>query len=274
MKKDMKYFYTKKEMNEKVAMLTCYDYPTAMVLEEAGMDSVLVGDSVGTNMLGYENERQVTMEDMLHHVQAVKRGIRDAYLVGDMPYASYDTIEAALANAQRFIAGGADAVKLEGFHEDIIGALSGQGIDVIAHIGLNPQESGERRAFGKRFAEAVTLIEGAKRLEAAGAKMVLLEKIPEKIAEIITRELKTPTIGIGSGRFCDQQVLVINDIIGYAPMKFKHIKTYGNVRSQLLEAVCAYRQDVISGGFPGAEHANIIMNEEWMKVVNWMENNP
>jgi 3-methyl-2-oxobutanoate hydroxymethyltransferase len=271
MKKDLHYFNEKKAKGEKTVSLTCYDYPTAVVMEEAGIDLFLVGDSVGTNMLGYETELEVTMDDMVHHLKAVKRGIKDAYLVGDMPYASYKDIETALTNGRRFIENGADAVKLEGFHEDVITALTADGMEVMAHIGLNPQASAERRAFGKKFDEAVLLIERAKRLEAAGAKMIVLEKIPEKITEIITRELSIPTIGIGSGRFCDLQILVVHDIIGFAPKKFKHIKVYGDIRGALKQAVTDYKEDCVSGGFPADEHANIIPAEEFEKVVHWMK---
>lgn len=250
MKRDLNYFKQKKRKGEKAAMLTCYDYPTAVLMEQAGIDSLLVGDSVGTNILGYDNELQVTMDDMIHHLRAVKRGLKDAYLIGDMPYASYDRVDKALANARRFVENGADAVKLEGFYDDVVAALTEQGIDVIAHIGLNPQASAETRAFGKKFEEAVMLIEGARRLKAAGAAMIVLEKIPERITAIITDGLGIPTIGIGSGKFCDLQVLVVNDIIGFAPKPFKHIKVYDDVRSRLLRAVAAYKEEVASGAFP------------------------
>ncbi|MBN1381440.1 MAG: 3-methyl-2-oxobutanoate hydroxymethyltransferase [Deltaproteobacteria bacterium] len=262
----------KKARGEKTVSLTCYDYPTAVIMEEAGIDLILVGDSVGANMLGYETELEVTMDDMIHHLKAVKRGIKDACLVSDMPYASYKDVETALINARKFVDHGADMVKLEGFHENIIASLTADGIEVIAHIGLNPQASAERRAFGKKFDEAVLLIDGATRLEAAGAKMIVLEKIPQKITEIITRELSIPTIGIGSGRFCDLQILVIYDIIGFAPKKFKHIKVYGDIRKALKQAVTAYKEDCTSGGFPADEHANIIPLEEFEKVTYWMQN--
>ncbi|MDD5167281.1 MAG: 3-methyl-2-oxobutanoate hydroxymethyltransferase [Syntrophales bacterium] len=270
MKKDLNYFKEKKQKCEKSSMLTCYDYPMAVLMEKAGIDSILVGDSVGTNILGYDSELQVTMDDMIHHLRAVKRGITDAYLIGDMPYASYDRIDSALANARRFIDNGADAVKLEGLHYDVIAALAAEGIEAIAHIGLNPQLSTQKRAFGKKFDEAVVLIEGARRLEAAGAAMILLEKIPERIAAIITREAGVPTVGIGAGKSCDLQVLVVNDIIGFAPKPFKHIKVYDDVRSRLLRAVAEFREEVASGAFPSWEHTNLIPDEEYEKISDWI----
>lgn len=270
MKKDLQYFNEKRARNEKAVALTCYDYPTAVVLEEVGIDLILVGDSVGTNMLGYSSEYEVTMDDMVHHLKAVKRGIKDAYLVGDMPYASYKNVETALSNAHRFVKNGADMVKLEGLHEEVVAALTESRIHVMAHIGLNPQESIERRAFGKKSDEAVSLIEDAMRLEKAGAKMMLLEKIPGKIAQIITDELAIPTIGIGSGRFCDIQILVINDIIGFAPKRFKHIMVYGDVRRTLKQAVSDFQEGCVSVRFPSDEHTNVIPTEEYEKTTRWL----
>lgn len=270
MKKDLKFFARKKAQGEKTVCLTCYDYPTAVVMEEAGIDMLLVGDSVGTNMLGYDSELEVTMDDMIHHLKAVKRGVKDAMLVGDMPYASYKDEKTALKNARRFVANGADMVKLEGFHDGIVAALTEDGIDVMAHIGLNPQASAERRAYGKRFEEARLLIEGAKKLQAAGAKMIVLEKIPAKVTELMTRELSIPTIGIGSGPSCDLQVLVVYDIIGFAPKKFKHIKVYADIRSALKQAAASYKDECFKGIFPADEHANIIPMEELEKVTYWL----
>ena len=222
-----------------ITVLTCYDYPTACMQDDACIDIVFVGDSVGTNILGYKSEKEVTMADMLHHLKAVRRGVTDAYLLVDMPYASDCNVKQAVANANLFLDAGADGVKLEGGTEKvpIVTALSEQGIEVCAHIGHNPQIHGTKAAtHGKTFAKAKELIQTATALADAGAKLIVLEKITEEISQIITDTLNIPTIGIGAGRFCDGQVLVINDILGIGT-PFKHAKRYQDYNQLTLEAI-------------------------------------
>ena len=228
MKKNIAYLHTKKQ-RQPITVLTCYDYPTACLQDEAGIDIVFVGDSVGTNILGYKNETEVTMADMRHHLKAVRRGVTDAYLLVDMPYASDSDVKQAVTNAKLFLSDGADGVKLEGGIEKvpIVTALTEQGIETCAHIGHNPQIHGTKAAtHGKTFAKAKRLIEAAAALADAGAKLIVLEKITEEVSQIITETVDIPTIGIGAGRYCDGQVLVINDILGIGPPLTKHCLLY------------------------------------------------
>ena len=189
MKKDIAYLHTKKQQQQPITVLTCYDYPTACLQDEAGIDIVFVGDSVGTNILGYKNETEVTMADMRHHLKAVRRGVTDAYLLVDMPYAADRDVKQAVANAKLFLSDGADGVKLEGGIEKvpIVTALAEQGMEICAHIGHNPQIHGTKAAtHGKTFAKAKQLIEAARALTEAGAKLIVLEKITEEVSQIIT----------------------------------------------------------------------------------------
>ena len=203
MKKDIGFLQAKKQQ-QPITVLTCYDYPTACLQDEAGVDIVFVGDSVGTNVLGYKSETEVTMADMRHHLKAVRRGVTDAYLLVDMPYAADRDAEQAVTNAKCFLADGADGVKLEGGIEKvpIVTALTEQGIEVCAHIGHNPQIHGTKAAtHGKTFAKAKRLIEAASALADAGAKLIVLEKITEEVSQIITETVDIPTIGIGGRTF-------------------------------------------------------------------------
>ena len=246
MKKDIAYLQTKKQQHQPITVLTCYDYPTACMQDEAEIDIVFVGDSVGTNILGYKSEMEVTMADMLHHLKAVRRGVTYAYLLVDMPYASDRNTKQAVANANVFLDNGADGVKLEGGTEKvpIVTALTEQGIDVCTHIGHNPQIHGTRAStHGKTVAKAKQLIQTASALEDAGAKLIVLEKITEEISQIITDTLDIPTIGIGAGRYCDGQVLVINDILGIGT-PFRHAKRYHDYNQRTLEAICQYKHEV------------------------------
>ena len=273
MKKDITYLHRKKHEQQPITVLTCYDYPTARMQDEASIDIIFVGDSVGTNILGYKSEIEVTMADMLHHLKAVRRGVTDAYLLIDMPYASDRNENQALANANIFLDNGADGVKLEGGTEKvpIVAALTEQDIDVCAHIGHNPQIHGTKAStHGKTVSKAKELIQTASALEDAGAKLIVLEKITEEISQIITDTLDIPTIGIGAGRFCDGQVLVINDILGIG-IPFKHAKRYQDYDHLTFEAICQYKQEVENGDFPTDANAAHIAPDKLARVEKWLE---
>ena len=247
-----------KKKGQKFAVLTAYDYPTAKLVEEAGVPVILVGDSLGQVVLGYDSTVKVTMEEMLHHTKAVVRGTKRAMVIGDMPFLSYNLDDAqALQNAGRFLQeAGAQAIKLEGgVHvADTVKRITEAGIPVMGHIGLTPQsvhQLGGYRVQGKTSAEAHNLVEDALALEEAGAFAVVLELIPARVAETISQRLTIPTIGIGAGLGCDAQVQVINDMLGlttdFIP---KHAKRYATLGDQLRDAVATYAAEVQSGTFP------------------------
>ena len=273
MKKDIGFLRSKKQQHEPISVLTCYDYPTACLQEDAGIDIIFVGDSVGTNILGYKSETEVTMADMRHHLKAVRRGVTDAYLLVDMPYAADRDAEQAVTNAKHFLADGADGVKLEGGIEKvpIVTALTEQGIEVCAHIGHNPQIHGTKAAtHGKTFAKAKRLIEAASALADAGAKLIVLEKITEEVSQIITEMVDIPTIGIGAGRFCDGQVLVINDVLGMGP-PFKHARRYQDYNHFTFEAIFQYINDVEHREFPRDENVVHIAPDKLARVQKWLK---
>ncbi len=273
MKKDLAYLHTKKQEQQPITVLTCYDYPTACMQDEAGIDIVFVGDSVGTNVLGYKNETEVTMEDMRHHLKAVRRGVTDAYLLVDMPYAADTDATQAVTNAKRFISDGADGVKLEGGVEKvpIVSALTEHGIDACAHIGHNPQIHGTKAStHGRTFAKAKQLIKAAEALADAGAKLIVLEKITAEVSQIITDNLAIPTIGIGAGWFCDGQVLVINDILGIGP-PLKHAKRYQDYGHLTFEAICQYKEEVANGTFPTEANTSHIPPDKLARVQKWLK---
>lgn len=258
-----------KEENNKITMLTCYDYSTAKLMDAVGVEILLVGDSLGNTMLGYENTLPVTMEDMIAHTAAVSRGAKNALILGDMPFMSYQTsVYDAVKNAGRFMKeAGANAVKLEGGARVCpqIRAIVEADIPVCAHIGLTPQSVNAFGGFkvqGKSVEAARTLIEDAKRVEEAGACMVVLEGIPAKLAEIITDTVSIPTIGIGAGAGCDGQVLVYQDMLGmftdYVP---KFVKQFANVGEVMSKAFADYMQEVKAGTFPAQEHTYKISDE-------------
>lgn len=233
-----------------IAMLTCYDYPSACLLAEAGVDILLVGDSVGTNVLGYASEREVTIDDMAHHVKAVARGCGDAYLIADLPYRTYETPEKAIATASRLINCGANGIKLEGRHDEIIQALTEAGIEVCAHLGLNPQIHDDFRMQAKTVGSALQLLKDARAVEKNGARLLVLELIPEEVGELVSRALTIPTIGIAAGGKTDGQVLVIHDLLGYTKKALRHVRQYEQFRQRTLTAVAAYVADVRAGQFP------------------------
>ena len=244
----------------RIAMLTAYDYPTAKLLDEAGIPILLVGDSVGTNVLGYDNEARVTMADMLHHVAAVARGTSRALIVADMPFLSYATPEEAIENAKRFLQdAGAQAVKVEGGVRTarVVEALTRAGIAVMGHIGWTPQAretlGGKVRVQGKSAERARSLLADALALQEAGAFSIVLELVPEQLAGAITDRLRIPTIGIGAGPLCSGQVQIITDVLGAADWQPKHAKRFANLRETILDAASRYAAEVTAGTFPGPD---------------------
>ncbi|MCD7865146.1 MAG: 3-methyl-2-oxobutanoate hydroxymethyltransferase [Clostridiales bacterium] len=274
MKKTIATLKKMKEEHDRITMLTCYDYSTAKLMDTAGIDVLLVGDSLGNTILGYEDTLPVTMEDMIHHTAAVARGTKEALVIGDMPFMSYQTsVYDAVVNAGRLIKEGhANIVKLEGGARVCrqIEAIVSADIPVCAHIGLTPQSINAFGGFkvqGKSEEAARTLIEDAKKVEAAGACMVVLEGIPAKLASIITRSVDIPTIGIGAGADCDGQVLVYQDMLGmftdYVP---KFVKQFANVGEVMTGAFTDYMKEVKAGTFPAAEHTYKIADEVIEKI--------
>ena len=262
MKNTVLTFQQAKENGEKLTMLTAYDYSTAKLIDEAGVNSILVGDSLGNVILGYEDTISVTMEDMIHHGAAVARGAKNALVVIDMPFMSYQTsVYDAIVNAGRLMKEGrGDAVKLEGGVEVCpqIKAIVDAGIPVCAHIGLTPQSINAFGGFkvqGKSEAAAKKLLEDAKAVEKAGAFAVVIEGVPAKIAALITEQLHIPTIGIGAGKDCDGQVLVYQDMLGmFSDFTPKFVKRYANIGEVMKEAFQNYIKEVQDGVFPAEEN--------------------
>lgn len=248
----------KKSRHELITCLTAYDYATARLVDEAGIDLILVGDSLAQVVLGYDNTLPVTMEEMLHHTRAVRRAVKRAFLVADMPYASYHVgVKETLRNATKFVKyGGAEAVKIEGGTKriEVVHALVDAEIPVMGHIGLTPQSvnaMGGYKVQGKTLTAIESLMRDAVALDQAGVCCLVLEGIPREVAAMITAEVTTPTIGIGAGPECDGQVLVIHDLIGMTfsnPAKF--VRRYADVNSVITDAINGYKQDVIAGSYP------------------------
>ncbi|NLX19317.1 MAG: 3-methyl-2-oxobutanoate hydroxymethyltransferase [Desulfobulbus sp.] len=258
-----------------ISELTAYDYPWARLVDGAGIDIVLVGDSLGMVVLGYPDTVSVTMEEMIHHTKAVVRGVKRALVVTDMPFGSYNSsIQEAIRNATRLLKEGrADAVKVEGGVEmaDTVAAIVRAGIPVQGHIGLTPQTATSLGGFkvqGKSARAAKQLIEDARALEDAGCFSVVLEAIPAPLAEHITREITIPTIGIGAGPGCDGQVLVIHDAVGlYDRFTPKFVKQYAKLNEPVVRALEQYKADVESRAFPAAEHSFTMKPEEMDKLL-------
>ena len=267
-------FFKVKEKGEKLTVLTAYDYSIAKLMDESSIDSILVGDSLGMVCLGYENTLSVTMEDMIHHSKAVVRGAKNTMVVVDMPFMSYQvSTESAVVNAGRIIKEtGATAVKLEGGAEmvDTIKAIVRAQIPVMGHLGLTPQSVNVMGGFkvqGKTEEAAKKLIEDAKMLEEAGVFSIVLECVPAKLAELISKEISVPTIGIGSGNGCDGQVLVYHDMLDmFSGFKPKFVKTFANVGEQIKEGFEKYVEEVKSGSFPAEEHTFKINDEVLEKL--------
>jgi 3-methyl-2-oxobutanoate hydroxymethyltransferase len=263
-----------KKEGKKISMLTAYDYPMALLEDRAGIEVILVGDSVGMTVLGYENTLPVTMDEMIHHTKAVKKGAKYALIVGDMPFMSYNTSEKdAIFNAGRFMKeAGADAVKLEGGAavKDIVKVIVKAGIPVMGHIGLTPQTISMLGGFkvqGKDAEAAQKIIDDALSLEDAGAFSVVLEAIPAPIAKRITERLAIPTIGIGAGVDCDGQVLVVHDMLGlFDRFTPKFAKRYVNLSELTIKAFESYKDEVEKGAFPTDQHSFHIDEKELGKM--------
>ena len=242
----------KKKGKEKIAMLTAYDYQTAKILDEAGIDLILVGDSLAMVFQGMPDTKKATMRDMLYHTKAVTRGAKNTPVIGDMPIHSYDTPELAVKNAKKFLKAGAKGVKLEGNHPKIIKALKKEGIEIMGHLGLLPQTAQKYRVRGKTLEEAKKILEDARQIDALGVFAIVLECVPENLAKKITRSVKALTIGIGAGKRCDGQVLVINDLLGMDEgFKAKHVKRYLNLNRLIKKATRKFIEETRSGAFPG-----------------------
>jgi 3-methyl-2-oxobutanoate hydroxymethyltransferase len=248
-----------KTEGRKFPMLTAYDFPTAQILDQAGIPVLLVGDSVANNVLGYPNTLPVTMEEMLHHTRAVTRGATNALIVGDMPFLSYQaSVEEGIRNAGLFVKAGAHAVKVEGVHVELIHRLTDVGIPVMGHIGLTPQflhALGGYRVQGRTEEAALRLRQQAEELEKAGIFALVLEAVPAEVGRAITGSYSMPTIGIGAGPHCDGQVLVINDLLGLNERTPKFVKRYANLREEITGAVRAFADEVESGTYPDESHS-------------------
>lgn len=274
MKNTVSTFKEQKAKGEKISMLTAYDYSTAKLMDEAGINGILVGDSLGMVMLGYEDTLPVTMEDMIHHTAAVCRGAKNTLVVGDMPFMSYQvSVEEAVYNAGRLMKEGrCQAVKLEGGASVCpqIRAITNASIPVMAHIGLTPQSINAFGGFkvqGKSEEAAKKLLEDAKAVEEAGAFAVVLECVPAKLAELISKSISIPTIGIGAGAGCDGQILVYQDMLGlFSDFTPKFVKKYANVGEMMTQAFRDYIADVQEGSFPAPEHTFAISEDVIKKL--------
>lgn len=274
MKNTVSTFREQKAKGEKISMLTAYDYSTAKLMDEAGINGILVGDSLGMVVLGYEDTLPVTMEDMIHHTAAVCRGAKNTLVVGDMPFMSYQvSVEEAVYNAGRLMKEGrCQAVKLEGGANVCpqIRAITNASIPVMAHIGLTPQSINAFGGFkvqGKSEEAAKKLLEDAKAVEEAGAFAVVLECVPAKLAELISKSISIPTIGIGAGAGCDGQILVYQDMLGlFSDFTPKFVKRYANVGEMMTQAFRDYIADVQEGSFPAPEHTFAISEDVIKKL--------
>jgi len=246
-----------KRHGQRISALTAYDFFTTKIMDEVGIHLILVGDSLGMAVLGYENTLPVTMDEMVHHAKAVARAKPRALLVADMPFMTYSTVRTALENAGRFIQAGAEAVKLEGGESivDQVRALVGAGIPVLGHIGLLPQsilETGGYKIQGRTPQSAERVLRGAKAIEQAGVFAMVIEGTTTVVAEQVTKSVSVPTIGIGAGPHCDGQVLVSNDMLGlFTWFTPKHVKRYADLSEEMRKAFAAYKSEVESGKFPG-----------------------
>lgn len=267
-------FSKMKENKEKISMLTAYDFSTAKYIDESGIDSILVGDSLGMTILGYESTINVTIEDMLTFTKAVSNGVKRALVIADMPFLSYHlSKEQTTLNAGKLIQAGANAVKLEGATDFIleeISHLTKSGISVAGHLGFTPQYINTIGGYyiqGKSYENTIKLLEGAKKLEENGAFCVILEMVPEESAKYITENISIPTIGIGAGKYCDGQVLVIDDILGKYPGNTpKFVKQYANIKDIIKETAKNYNNEVKQGIFPDELHTFYLSEDEREKL--------
>jgi len=273
------YLFEKMEKGIPITMITCYDFPMADLVEKAGVDIVLVGDSLGMTILGYDSTLPVTMDMMIPHVQAVRRGTPNGWLIGDMPYMTYQpSVEAAVRNAGRFMAEGAcDAVKLEGGVEmaDRIAAIARCGIPIMGHLGLTPQSVGALGGFrvqGKSAAQAKKIIDDAKAIEEAGCFSILLEMVPDRVCQIITERAKIPIISLGSGPHAHGQLLIFHDMFGLYPrFKPKMAKVFGNAGQVIGDGLKQYVAEVTGKTFPQPENWFGMKDEEYAELLHLLE---
>lgn len=275
-------FAEKRRRGEKLTVLTAYDYPSARLVDEAGVDAILVGDSLAMVVLGHPNTLSVTMDEMLHHARAVSRGASRALLIGDLPFMSYQAdAREAVRNAGRFVQeAGMDAVKLEGGRAfaETARAIARAGIPVMGHVGLTPQSVnmlGGWRVQARTAESARALLDDALALQEAGCFAVVLESVPQRLGALVTERLEIPTIGIGAGPGTSGQVLVLHDVIGlYDRLAPRFAKRYADLATPLRQAVEAYRAEVESGAFPGREHSYAMPEEEWQALVEGLGPRP
>ena len=272
--KTIKDIIAQKSRQERITMLTAYDYSMASFLDEAGIDIILVGDSLANVVLGLESTTEVGMDEMLHHTRAVVRAVKNALVISDMPFDAYQLDPlAAVDNARKFIEEGCQAVKLEWFEDcpKVVSAITKAGIAVMGHVGLTPQTArdiGGMKVQGKDAASAQAIIKNAKLMQDSGCFSVVLECIPLEVAQVITRQLKIPTIGIGAGPHCDGQVLVIHDVLGlFSRYQPKFSKKYADLGTQILQAVKQYKMEVTSGQFPDDAHSFHLDQTELKKLI-------
>jgi len=257
------YLKQKEDTGKKITMMTAYDYPTAKLVDKVGIDTILVGDSLGMVVLGYDSTVSVTMDEMLHHLKAVSRGAKKSFIIGDMPFMSYQTsVEEAVRNAGRFMKVGCDAVKLEGGEEvtDKVAAIVKAGIPVLGHIGLTPQSIhriGGYRVQGRDEEQAEKLMRDAKLLEEAGCFSIVLEAVPMELAKKITESLTIPTIGIGAGPYCDGQVLVHYDLLGFYDKVPRFVRKYKYLKKDIISGIKEFVNDIKELKFPSEKEIYI-----------------
>lgn len=279
MKKTVKKIQKYKTENKKIAALTAYDFYTAKYLDTAGIDIILVGDSAANVVLGYDSTTRITIDEMLVFTSAVARGVKEALVVADMPFLSYNiSIEQAIGNAGKFIVSGADAVKIEGAGDYIIGLtkrLTKSGIPVLAHLGFTPQyinTIGGNFIQGKDFDTTLKILDSAKRLQEAGAFAIVLELMPKEASKFISENLAIPTIGIGAGPDCDGQILVVNDLIGkFDEFSPRFARKYFDSKKMITDSVVKYIDDVKTGDFPSEEESFKLSEEELKKLENYKQ---
>ena len=268
-------FQTLKDNNEKIAMLTAYDYSTAQVLDKAEIDAILVGDSLAMVALGYENTYNITIDEMLIFIKAVAKGAKNSFIIGDMPFMSYNlSVEQGLENASKMIKAGANGIKLEGCNEHILTLVKRcveSGIPVLGHLGFTPQlmnTLGGHKIQGKTSDKIEAILESAKKLQDAGCFAIVLELMPADSAKYITENLKIPTIGIGGGKYCSGQIVVTDDILGkFTDFTPKFVKKYANLHDEVLQGVLNYKQEVKNGLFPSDKESFELNQEEKEKLT-------
>lgn len=245
----------RKKDKEKIIVLTAYDFQIAKILDEMQIGLILVGDSLGMVVQGHPDTKHVTMRDMVYHTRAVARGVRNTPIIGDLPINSCNTVDDALKNAMKFLKAGANGVKIEGNKPKVVKALVKAGIPTMGHVGMLPQTAESYRLKGKTTEEAEKILQDAVELDAEGVFSIVLECIPQSLAKKITERVKTPTIGIGAGKYCDGQVLVINDMLGLdESFKPKFVKRYANLNAVVKNAVGKFKEEVFAGKYPDEEH--------------------